>query len=72
MSNFFDLSESKKKSLSVPELHNYAQRLEIDLYKLSEKSGKNIRKTKQELIDEIDTIYLKNRVEKVIIKNQKF
>ena len=69
MSNFFDLSESKKKSLSVPELHNYAQRLEIDLYKLSEKSGKNIRKTKQELIDEIDSIYLKNRVQKVIEKN---
>lgn len=69
MSNFFDLSESKKKSLSVPELHNYAQRLEIDLYKSSEKTGKNIRKTKQELIDEIDTIYLKNRVEKVIEKN---
>ena len=38
MSNFFDLSESKKKALSVAELQNYAERLEIDVYKESEKT----------------------------------
>lgn len=68
MSNFFDLSESKKKSLSTAELHKYAERLEIDVHKISEKTKKNIKKTKQELIEEIDTIYLKNKIEKAVEK----
>ena len=68
MSNFFDLSESKKKALSVAELQNYAERLEIDVYKESEKTKKKIKKKKQELIDEIDTVYLKNKIEKTVEK----
>ena len=69
MANFFDLSESKKKSLSTAELHKYAERLEINVHKISEKTKKNIKKTKQELIDEMDTIYLKNKIEKAVEKN---
>ena len=38
MTNFFDLSESKKKTLSTAELQNYAERLEIEIYKKSEKT----------------------------------
>ena len=68
MSNFFDLSESKKRALSVAELQNYAERLEIDVYKESEKTKKKIKKKKQELIDEIDTVYLKNKIEKTVEK----
>ena len=64
MTSFFDLSESKKKGLSVVELHNYAERLEINTFKTSDKTGKNVRKTKQELIDEIDAVYIKNKIEK--------
>lgn len=70
MTSFFDLSESKKRNLSIPELHNYAERLEINVYKTSEKSGKNIKKTKQELIDEIDSVYIRNKVEKSIEKKK--
>lgn len=68
MSNFFDLPESKKKGLSVAELHNYAERLEINVYKVSEKTKKNIKKTKHDLIDEIDAVYLKNKIEKTVEK----
>ena len=64
MTSFFDLSESKKRGLSLSELHNYAERLEINIHKNSEKTGKNVRKTKQELIDEIDAVYIKNKIEK--------
>lgn len=68
MSNFFDLSESKKKTLSVVELQDYAERLEINVYKESDKTKKMIKKKKQELIDEIDTVYLKNKIEKTVEK----
>ena len=46
MTSFFDLSESKK-GLSLSELHNYTERLEINIHKNSEKTGKKVRKTKQ-------------------------
>lgn len=68
MTNFFDLSESKKKGLNVSELCEYAERLEINIYKVSEKTGKNIKKTKHELIDELDATYMKNKIDKIIEK----
>jgi len=71
MTSFFDLTESKKKNLSLTELHNYAERLEINVYKVSSSTGKNIKKKKQELIDEIDEVYLKNKIKNVIEKNEK-
>ena len=61
MSNFFDLSESKKKALPLQELVNYAERLEINVHKVSEKSGKEIKKTKQELIDEMNLCMSKTK-----------
>lgn len=77
MSNFFELSESKKKSLSISELSNYAQRFNIEMLKTSEKTGKKINKKKEELINEINNVYLKNKIqekkknEKKIIKSSK-
>lgn len=56
MEHFFELKDSKKKSLSVQDLQKYAERLEIKVHKISEKSGKEIKKTKQELIDELNSI----------------
>ena len=63
MSNFFELSESKKKSLSISELSNYAQRFNIEVQKISDKTGKKINKKKEELINELNTIYLKNKIQ---------
>ena len=57
MNSFFDLSKSQKQSLSINELHGYTDRFEINKYKISEKSGKNIKKTKNDLIEELNTIY---------------
>ena len=65
MTSFFDLSDSKKKNLSIPELHNYAERLEINVYKTSEKTGKKIKKTKNDLIDELDNVQLMNKIQKM-------
>ena len=48
MNSFFDLSKSQKQSLSINELHGYTDRFEINKYKISEKSGKNIKKTKND------------------------
>ena len=61
MSNFFDLSESKKKTLSVQELQTYAERLGVIVHKISEKSNKEIKKTKQELIDEMNLCMTKTK-----------
>ena len=62
MSNFFELNESKKKSLSISELSDYAERFNIDMHKISEKSGKKINKKKEELINELNAVYLKNKI----------
>lgn len=66
MTSFFDLSESKKKGLNVSELCEYAERLEINIHKISEKTGKNIKKTKHEIIEELDATYMKNKIDKII------
>lgn len=68
MNNFFELSESKKKALSIANLHKYAERLDIVTYKKSDKTGNNINKNKQELIDEIDLHYIKNNIKKIADK----
>ena len=70
MSNFFELSESKKKSLTLKEISEQAERLEINIHKKSEKTGKNVKKTKQDLLDEIDSIYIENKIEKISEKNE--
>jgi len=77
MSNFFELSDSKKKSLSFSELSNYAQRFNIEVVKTSEKTGKKINKKKEELVTDLNAVYLKNKIqekmknEKKIIKSSK-
>jgi len=77
MSNFFELSNSKKKSLSFSELSNYAQRFNIEVVKTSEKTGKKINKKKEELVTDLNAVYLKNKIqekmknEKKIIKSSK-
>ena len=77
MSNFFELSDSKKKSLSFLELSNYAQRFNIEVVKTSEKTGKKINKKKEELVTDLNAVYLKNKIqekmknEKKIIKSSK-
>lgn len=63
MSNFFELSDSKKKSLSISELSNYAQRFNIEVQKISDKTGKKINKKKEELIQELNAVYLKNKIQ---------
>jgi hypothetical protein len=63
MSNFFELSESKKKSLSISELSNYAQRFNIEVQKISDKTGKKINKKKEELIHELNAVYLKSKIQ---------
>jgi hypothetical protein len=77
MSNFFELSDSKKKNLSFSELSNYAQRFNIEVVKTSEKTGKKINKKKEELVTDLNAVYLKNKIqekkknEKKIIKSSK-
>ena len=63
MSNFFELTDSKKKSLSISELSNYAQRFNIEVQKISDKTGKKINKKKEELINELNTVYLRNKIQ---------
>lgn len=65
MNSFFDLSESKKKGLSIPNLHEYAERFEIKITKISDKTGKNIKKTKNDLIEELNDIKITNKIKEL-------
>lgn len=71
MASFFDLSDSKKKILSLNELHDYAERLEINVHKTSTKTGKEVKKTKNELIEELNEKQFLNKITKVKKDNKK-
>lgn len=65
MTSFFELSDSKKKNLSLSELHNYAERLEVNINKISEKTGKEIKKKKNEIIEELNEKQFLHKVDKI-------
>ena len=71
MTSFFELSDSKKKNLSLPQLHEFAERLEINVSKISTKTGKEVKKTKTELIEELNEKQFLNKIEKVKKDNKK-